>query len=70
MQETIDSDSQLLTESNEVHATSSNEKTFSSLELYQMALPHIIQSNLRLQQSVANEKKRHRVKIILLVLFL
>lgn len=67
MQETSDADSQLLSESSETQGTSSNEKTFSSIELYQMALPHIIQSNLRLQQSVAHEKKRHRVKTILLV---
>lgn len=63
MQEAGGTDSQLPSESSEKQVTSLNEKTFSSIELYQMALPHIIQSNLRVQQLVVNEKKKHRVKL-------
>ena len=46
---------------NETRESSSNEGTFSPIKLYQMALPHIIQSNLRVQQLVSNEKKKQRV---------
>ena len=32
-----------------------------SYELYQMALPHIIESNVRVQRLIAIEKKKQRV---------
>lgn len=54
-------DSQVSSQKSENQESHSNEKTFSSIHLYQMALPHIIQSNLRVQKLVSNEKKKQRV---------
>jgi hypothetical protein len=58
MKEPSSTDSQQRTK---VEESSSNENTFSPMKLYQMALPHLIQSNLRVQQLVSNEKKKQRV---------
>ena len=35
----------------------------SPVELYQMAVPHIIESNLRVQRIISQEKKKLRVHI-------
>lgn len=43
--------------------TSENQKEHRSpYELYQMALPHIIDSNARVQRLIAIEKKKQKVK--------
>lgn len=65
MREASGTDSQQRTE---VQESSSNESTFSPTKLYQMALPHIIQSNLRVQQLFSNEKKKQRVQDIVAAL--
>jgi len=55
-----------------VQESSPNENTFSPIKLYQMALPQIIQSNLRVQKLVSNEKKKQRVKekyLFILIIF-
>lgn len=49
-------------EPNESQTPAIDEKgTLSAFELYQMALPHIIQSNLRVQKLISIEKKKQRV---------
>lgn len=39
-------------------------------KLYQMALPHIVQSNLRVQKYILIERIKHRVRIIWFTYFL